>query len=291
MQPTAATAVFRNNIFNLVLGGGGINSMAHVGLLRASHERGVNWGQVFTVSGGSLVGGIWKNGYAISDLPQILLAELDHFGRSTFSAIFKPSGIWRIMRYGGAVDLRPIIDSMVDRLHLRPQPDLNIVASYRNTDGCIGPYVFNGPDYDLRTALNATCAMPPYIRPVNVISGEQSLRLFDGGVWHPAPHQLCHGPAIISRINMASKFPRRRMSITDRVIHLTEMVARPFADRRWTNSTDPLHITVLAGRPDVATFAFGVSDQMVDAMIRYGYEQANRSFDMLERRHPSGVLG
>ena len=52
----------------LVLSGGGVKGMAHIGLLKALEQRGVNPSQISGVSAGALVGGLYADGASIEEM-------------------------------------------------------------------------------------------------------------------------------------------------------------------------------------------------------------------------------
>ncbi len=54
--------------FTLVLSGGGMKGMAHIGVLRALHERGLMPSLVIGTSMGSLVGAVWANGMPVGQM-------------------------------------------------------------------------------------------------------------------------------------------------------------------------------------------------------------------------------
>lgn len=281
MQPSAVKAVFRDNIFDWVFGGGGVKGLSHAGSLLAAWERGIRIGDVYCVSIGSLVGTIFANGHPVPQLADTFMHELDRFGRQAFKNLFTVRAARNIFSNGGAVNVRPFFDDLVARHNLRPQPNLKIVAAYWN--GGFKPHLFSGTEFDIATALHASCAMPPFIESVWVPEGKKNRRLIDGGVWHQAPHQFCTRPAIISRLGPARKLPPAPLHGVDMVIHLGEMVASRFKEL-FVAHPDPYgHFTIHAGQDNVATFTFNLSDKTCRSMVRHGYEQASRVLDQIER--------
>ncbi len=57
--------------FTLVLGGGGMKGVAHVGVLQALTERGLVPSQIVGSSVGALVGAAWSAGKSIAELREI----------------------------------------------------------------------------------------------------------------------------------------------------------------------------------------------------------------------------
>ena len=54
--------------YTLVLGGGGMKGLAHIGVLQALLERGLRPAQIVASSVGALVGGAWAAGRSIPEL-------------------------------------------------------------------------------------------------------------------------------------------------------------------------------------------------------------------------------
>src|SRR5256886_10545591 len=77
--------------FTLVLGGGGMKGVAHVGVLQALTERGLVPGQVVGSSVGSIVGAAWSAGRSIAELREIAvgLQRKDIFARAHYDMAFK----------------------------------------------------------------------------------------------------------------------------------------------------------------------------------------------------------
>ena len=141
---------------------------------------------------------------------------------------------------GGLVDLNALFSHLIDKYELRPQPNLRIIA-YNIVKR--SPVVFEGTDYDLLTAVTASCAVPFLIaaglvwatRSASTMTtlvgswlglSEEGI-LVDGGVHHPYPGNFCQGTAIIGKLGFAGALPTRWLSPADLVLHLSEMVVAP----------------------------------------------------------------
>src|SRR5439155_1527560 len=70
----AAGHVNNQTQFTLVLGGGGMKGVAHVGVLQALTERGLVPSQIVGSSVGALVGAAWSAGKSIAELHEIAVA-------------------------------------------------------------------------------------------------------------------------------------------------------------------------------------------------------------------------
>src|SRR5881227_4378088 len=69
----AASHVNNQTQFTLVLGGGGMKGVAHVGVLQALTERGFVPAQVVGSSVGALVGAAWSAGKSIAELRDVAI--------------------------------------------------------------------------------------------------------------------------------------------------------------------------------------------------------------------------
>src|SRR5881392_1080630 len=69
----AAGHVNNQTQFTLVLGGGGMKGVAHVGVLQALTERGLVPSQIVGSSVGALVGAAWSAGKSIAELHEIAI--------------------------------------------------------------------------------------------------------------------------------------------------------------------------------------------------------------------------
>ncbi len=76
-----------------VLAGGGSRLTAHIGVLAALEQTNIYFDHIVGVSGGSIVGSLYANGYSISEIKEISL-ETD------FSQFFNQS-VWSLLRTGG----------------------------------------------------------------------------------------------------------------------------------------------------------------------------------------------
>src|SRR5256712_12811978 len=70
----ADSGVKRDTPFTLVLGGGGMKGLAHVGVLQALLERGHRPTRIIGSSVGALVGAAWAGGMGIAKLREIALS-------------------------------------------------------------------------------------------------------------------------------------------------------------------------------------------------------------------------
>ncbi|HEY9732275.1 MAG TPA: patatin-like phospholipase family protein [Drouetiella sp.] len=271
----------------VVLGGGAYRGFSHCGLLQAIEELNVNTGIITGVSIGSLIATLYTNGFSPAQIEEIFATELTEVPTpGLVRSLLIPAPIGRLFRVttgGGLVDLPALFSHLIEKYDLKPQPNLRIVAYnlFKRE-----PVVFEGTDYDLLTAVCASCAVPFLMRPVwfgqpNIIDklttvaaswlglSEKGL-LVDGGVHHPCPGNFSKGTAIIGKLGFATSLPRRWLSSTDLLFHLLEMAAAPVLGWYFNDPED--HVVIDIGLPDVACMSFGLPRSKCREMVEHAYE-------------------
>lgn len=95
---TIKTPSLHNAKIGLVLSGGGIRGMAHIGLLKAMQERGLEASEIAGTSVGALIGALYANGNSIAEMLQFFKeTPLFQYG---FLTIRKP-GLIDTAKYAG----------------------------------------------------------------------------------------------------------------------------------------------------------------------------------------------
>jgi len=271
----------------VVLGGGAYRGFSHCGLLKAIEELKINTGIITGVSIGSLIATLYTNGYSPEQIEEIFASELSEVPTpSLVRSLLIPAPVGRLFggtTGGGLIDLPALFSHLIEKYDLKPQPNLRIVAYnlFKRE-----PVVFEGTDYDLLTAVSASCAVPLLMRPVwfgqpNIINklttvaaswlglSEEGV-LVDGGVHHPCPGDFCKGTAIIGKLGFATALPRRWLSSTDLIFHALEMVAAPVLGWYFNDPKD--HVVIDIGLPDIACMSFGLPRSKCRQMVTHAYE-------------------
>ena len=151
--------------FTLVLGGGGMKGVAHVGVLQALTERGLVPSQIVGSSVGALVGAAWSAGKSIAELHEIAVGLV----RKDIFAVAHADMAFKRMR-SPALFRREPLDTLLHRLvgdvtfqDLRHRLVVNTV------DLNSGMQVFWGLDgldeVPVKDAVFASCALPGYLPP------------------------------------------------------------------------------------------------------------------------------
>jgi hypothetical protein len=266
----------------VVLGGGGIKGFGHIGLLKAIEEQGVDVGVVTGISIGSAMAAFYTNGYAPDDVAEIFLKEVRRL---------KPRSLGFKVRLRNPAlnffDINALFVDVTAKYKLKPNNNLRIL-SYNVVSR--KPVIFEGTDYNLSTAIAASCSVPGVMRPVwfgqqdtvgKVITIIRSWRgktdegiLVDGGLHHPHPCEFTKSRAIISKLGFASELPSDSLHPLDLVFHLLEQGSAWLLNWYYPDPDDGEHIVVPVGMPDVACLSFGLPRKKCLRMVDYGRQQA-----------------
>src|SRR5439155_1335834 len=161
----AAGHVNNQTQFTLVLGGGGMKGVAHVGVLQALTERGLVPSQIVGSSVGALVGAAWSAGKSIAELHEIAVGLV----RKDIFAVAHADMAFKRMR-SPALFRREPLDTLLQRLvgDLTFQ-DLRNRLIVNTVDLNSGMQVFWGLDgldeVPVKDAVFASCALPGYLPP------------------------------------------------------------------------------------------------------------------------------
>src|SRR6267143_1542466 len=161
----AAGHVNNQTQFTLVLGGGGMKGVAHVGVLQALTERGLVPSQIVGSSVGALVGAAWSAGKSIAELREIAIGLV----RKDVFAVAHADMAFKRMR-SPALFRREPLDTLLHRLvgNFTFQ-DLRNPLIVNTVDLNSGMQVFWGLDgldeVPVKDAVFASCALPGYLPP------------------------------------------------------------------------------------------------------------------------------
>lgn len=266
----------QNGARDLVLGAGGIKGFGHLGVLKALRERNIVPVRVIGVSVGSAIATLYANGFDEEQSREILLDAMHRFDKGAVARFMKRFNPLRLVRQGGIIELRTLFEDICGRYSLKPQPNLAILAyDLRRRK----PVLFEGTDYDLVSAVCGSCSVPVVMR--TTAYGQvypPSMRLIDGGVYHPCPTDFSPRPAIVSRLGLATRSPKEKLPFVDRMFHFGEQMISRFWERRFKPPRKG-DLLIRTGKPDVATLSFGAGIKTFHALEAYGYDVACRTLD------------
>ncbi|MGH7538844.1 MAG: patatin-like phospholipase family protein, partial [Gemmatimonadales bacterium] len=151
--------------FTLVLGGGGMKGLAHVGVLQALLERGHRPAHIVGCSVGSMVGAAWATGKSIPELKEIAvnLKRKDVFQIAHADMAFKRMRSPALFR---REPLELLIARLVGDVSFA---DLALPVVMNTVDINSGMQVLWGlpglDDIPVRDAVFGSCALPGYLPP------------------------------------------------------------------------------------------------------------------------------
>ncbi|MBS1995534.1 MAG: hypothetical protein JSS86_04455 [Cyanobacteria bacterium SZAS LIN-2] len=259
---------------DIVFGAGGGKGPGEIGAYKALLELGVPIGKITGVSVGNLIAVMATNGMSPDEMAEETLRGLRQ--RNDLGLLIKtftPSDLISLL-IGGPIDMTVPMREMVERLGLKPNKQLQIVACDIFSKE---PFLFAGEDYNLAKAMTASCALPTVLRPVwyngpNQSGDSRPRLLVDGAVYHYNPVDFSREPAIVFSFKAATEQPRSEDVKTplDLYFHWREMYMPIAGHRRYV---DPVkNVVVEIGLPNVAGLNFTASLNNFDAMVEEGYQ-------------------
>ena len=256
--------------FTLVLSGGGLKGLAHIGVLQALEERGMRPSLVVGSSMGSLVAATWATGMPIAEM-----VERGHQvrRRDIFQVAHVDMALKRMR--SPAVYRREPLDLLIESLvGDRSFHDLSHPLLVNTVELNSGMQVLWGlpglRDIRVADAVFASCALPG-IFPPREIDG----RFFvDGAVVENLPVQVAasHGQGPILAVNVGSTSALRADIQTEgfaaTYIRGLEIVMQTMMESRLLRWTDPPLVLVNPRVEHVSMFAFDRNRELIDEGYR-----------------------
>jgi NTE family protein len=160
----------------LALSGGGVRSAAHIGVIKALEELGVQISIISGTSGGAIVGALYANGYS----PNQMLEFIKNISPLT---ILKPA--FKISGLLSATKIEKELKNYFDKTTFE---SLKIPLTVACTDFLRGiPHYFNTGDFI--KPISASSAIPVMFAPVKI---DDSF-YFDGGILNNLPAEVLVG--------------------------------------------------------------------------------------------------
>jgi NTE family protein len=151
--------------FVLVLGGGGMKGLAHVGVFQALEERGLRPAAVVGTSVGALIGVAWASGLPVARLKEMAIA----IRRKDVFAVAHADMAFKRMRSPALFRREPLDDLIHGLIGNATFADLDPRVVVNTVDVNSGMQVFWGlpglDDAPVGDAVFASCALPGYLPP------------------------------------------------------------------------------------------------------------------------------
>ena len=256
----------------LVLGGGGMRGMAHVGVLQVLRDLGITYDAMVATSIGSLVGGLAASGVELEEIERIVgeVQRQDYFKLNLAKFLLK--GVRTPSMYSGDA-FRENLDELL--------PDIAVTDTavpFFCNSVCLetGGSTFWGTsgteDVSLRDAVYASCALPAIFEPHQ----RGDLHFMDGGIVDPLPLRFAKtlSPDLIIAVDLTIKATFKAPNYKNRLAS-TMMRAFEIAEEVVVEQMLHMHAdyrTVLI-QPKVGHLArFDFDD--VPAVVKLGREEA-----------------
>jgi len=271
-----------NRPFTLVLSGGGLKGLAHIGVLRALDERGLMPSLVVGSSIGSLIGAAWAAG---ANTRQMAARALKVRRRDVFQVAGTDVAFRRLLAPAlyRREPLETLISSLVGNITFR---DLSRRLLVNTADLHSGMQVMWGlpglSDARVADAVAASCALPG-IFPPKVIGGRAYV---DGAVVENLPVRLAAslGEGPILAINLAATSVLRRADETEGFAATysrgLEIVMQTQIEGQLRDWKGPPLVLVQPRVDHISMFAFDKTEELMEE----GYRATARVLDDLGDR-------
>ncbi|OCB78776.1 patatin-like phospholipase family protein [Flavobacterium crassostreae] len=234
----------------LVLSGGGVRGMAHLGILKALEEFGISFTHISGTSAGAIAGAFYAAGYSVEEIVTIL-KKSQIFNFSNF--LIKKQGLFTMKGFEGLY-----------QEHLNTFEDLKIPLYVAATDILKGELTYFSSG-NLSQALLASSCIPVVFQPVSI---NNSLYV-DGGILNNFPIEPLLGQCDIligSYVNSIKKEVDQ--------VHMNNIVDRSFHLAMKSSVQDKTNLcTLYIEPPNMSQFSL-LSLKKADEIFEYGYQYA-----------------
>jgi NTE family protein len=252
--------------WGLVLGGGAVRGMAHIGVLQVLDEAGLRPDLVVGVSAGSVAGALYSAGLA----PDRIYALARDAGWRKLARLVPP----RL----GVVDISPLgewVGELTEGAHVEDLPIPFVAVAADIQSGELVPFD-RGP---VRDAVLASCAVPGIVCPVET----NGRLLVDGGVLNDLPVNLARRMGT-ERVVAVNLLPPPNLP-AERPTNLLEMWSLAFYTLTRLTRVEEGREADVHILPDIADASF-VDFRQMEALVQKGREAAEAAlpaiYEMLE---------
>ena len=272
--------------FTLVLSGGGLKGLAHIGVLRALEERGLVPGAVVGSSMGSLVAAAWATGMPLKEMAERGMAVRR---RDIFQVAHVDMALKR-MRAPAVYRREPLdglIQGLVGDVTFEKLPRRLLINTVELNSGMQVLWGLPGlRGARVADAVFASCALPG-IFPPREIEGRWYV---DGAVTENLPVQVaathCDGPVLAVDVGSTSALRSNVHEEGFAAIYIRglEIVMQTMMDSRLRRWTSPPLVLLQPRVEHVSMFAFGYYRELIEE----GYRSTLDMLDALRDFDPHG---
>jgi len=276
--------------FSLVLGGGGLKGLAHVGVLRALEERDLVPDVVVGCSIGALIGAAWATGMSIADMEDRALAlkRADVFRVAHLDMALKRMLSPAVYRRD---PLENLILSLVGNRTFSELPRRLVINTVDLDSGTQMLWGLPGlTDARVADAVFASCALPGILEPRS-INGHVCV---DGAVVENLPIRaglaVCRGPIIAVDVGGSGgvRHGVERQGFAAIYARGLEIVMNTLAEELMRDWSEPPVVLVRPRVERISMFAFNRTPYL----IAEGFRSLNATLDVLPpdlRTLPAGI--
>jgi NTE family protein len=260
----------------LVLGGGGMRGMAHIGVLKALERLGLTYDVIVGTSIGALVGAMAAGGYTIARMEEIVatLQKEDYFKLNFVKFLLK--GVRTPSLYSGDTFLERLREILPRTTFARMQKPFYCNAVRLET----GAQLFWGTpgldDISLVDAVYSSCCLPGIFEPFE----REGFHYMDGGIIDPLPLRFAKSlrADLILAIDLTTKATHKAPNYKDRVAttlyRAFEIAEEVVVEQMLHQHVDRRCVLVQPKVGHLSRFDFN----QVHDVIRLGEEEALRVF-------------
>jgi NTE family protein len=276
--------------FALVLGGGGMKGLAHVGALRALLERGWEPDVIVGTSIGALLGAAWAVDFSVAELESMALSMRRH---DVFVLARTDMAVHRL-RSPGLYRTEPLelmLRGLLGEATFRQLPRRLIVASVDINSGAVLYWGLPGlQDVTVADAVHASCALPGFFAP-RPMDGRS---LVDGALADNLPVTLAAAQGVdgVVAVDVGSSSVLRaeveESGFAAIFARASEIVFQQMLETRLAHWTSPAMLLVQPRVEHVPMFSFLHTRELIDE----GYRATAAALDQadLEVRRASGGI-
>lgn len=277
--------------FALVLGGGGMKGLAHVGALRALEERGHAPAHVVGTSIGALIGAAWAAGFSVAELDDLALSIKRH---DVFT-LARAEMARHPLRAPGLYQSEPLqllLEGLLGGVTFAELSRHLVVASVDLNSGTVVYWGLPGlRDVRVADAVFASCALPGFFAP-QAIGGRW---LVDGALADNLPVGLAATFPVQSLVAVdvgASSVLRSEVQeagFAAVFARASEIVFQQMLETRLARWAGPAMLLVQPRVEHVPMFSFAHTRELVDE----GYRATAAALEAGEadlRRAPGGIF-
>jgi NTE family protein len=239
----------RKKKIGLVLGGGAVRGIAHIGVLQALHDNNIPIHSIAGTSAGSIVGGLFAAGLQ----PNKIAALLKSLSWSDFAKIQLPKQ--------GLASSEPIENLIINNVGDLTFSDLKIPLTVMATDILSGESVLlNEPTMKIGKAIRASASFPGVFSPTKL----NDRHLCDGGASANLPINVARkmGANFIIACDVIPKI--NLDSIPDNMISLTSRSLDILLNSITNQKNEKANILLNPVTKDINSFQLNKADELIE---------------------------